>query len=579
MQAESQKFMVEYHLAGKDTTDKKAFPFLKTTFDNKPDAESYINTLPQFLSNKGYASASVDSVKMDTASALVYLFAGNRFTYILIADSLPPKISQTLKAGKEDYKAKITDAGQIKKIETAILNYYENTGYPFAKVYTDSKVTDDTIFVKMSAETGVLYHLDSIRIIGNGKIRNTFLQHYLDIHNGDVYNRNKLAQVSRLINNLPYFQQYQVWDLMMLGTGATLNLYLQPKRSSEINALIGFLPSATVTGKTKVTADVRLNLKNTLSGGETILVNWQQLEPQSPKLNLGFNQPYIFNSRYGIDFSFGMLKKDSAYLQLNARFGLDYLWSGNQTLTVFYQLSNNNLLQGGVDSNSIRFSKRLPANLDTRSTSGGLTYNLNNLDYRFNPRRGWEVIATLAAGIRKVLPNNDILNLKDPLEPDFNFSSLYDTIKTKTYQVISQLTAARYHTIGKNSVLKTGIRAGWLASPQIFQNEMFRIGGYKTLRGFDEESIYVNRYAVGTIEYRMITGLNSYLFGFVDYGLTNSELWSKTIRNNFVSTGLGLELETGFGLLNVSYAIGKRNDIKFDIRNASKIHLGYINYF
>jgi hypothetical protein len=37
--------------------------------------------------------------------------------------------------------------------------------------------------------------------------------------------------------------------------------------------------------------------------------------------------------------------------------------------------------------------------------------------------------------------------------------------------------------------------------------------------------------------------------------------------------------ETKFGLLNLSYAIGKRNDIKFNIREASKIHFGYINYF
>ncbi len=579
LHAESQKYMVEYHLTDKDTTEKKAFSFLQSTFDTKTAAEAYINTLPHLLSAQGYASASVDSVVMDTTAARVFLFVGNRFTYILTADSLPPEIARTLRVGREDVEKEIKNPTQIKKLETGILNYYENTGYPFAKVFTDSRVINDTIFVNLKTEPGVLYHLDSIRIIGDGKIKNSFLQHYLGIYNGDIYNRSKLAQVNNLINNLPYFQQYQAWDLMMLGTGATLNLYLHPRRSSEINALIGFLPSATVTGKTKVTADVRLNLKNTLSGGETILVNWQQLDPQSPKLNLGFNQPYIFNSRYGIDFSFGMLKKDSAYLQLSSRFGIEYLWSGNQTISVFYQINNNNLLQGGVDTNSIRFSKRLPINLDTRSASGGLSYHFNNLDYRFNPRKGWEITASLAAGIRKVLPNNDILKLKDPLEPDFDFATLYDSVRLKTYQVTGNITTAHYKTIGKNSVLKLGVRAGWLASPQIFQNEMFRIGGYKTLRGFDEESIYVNRYGIGTAEYRLLTGVNSYLFGFVDYGLTNSALWSGSIKNSFVSTGLGLELETGFGLLNVSYAIGKRNDIKFDIRNASKIHLGYINYF
>ena len=51
------------------------------------------------------------------------------------------------------------------------------------------------------------------------------------------------------------------------------------------------------------------------------------------------------------------------------------------------------------------------------------------------------------------------------------------------------------------------------------------------------------------------------------------------LSNSFIATGLGMALETKLGLLNVSYAIGKRNDVKFNIRDASKIHFGYVNYF
>lgn len=579
LQTEAQKYQVDYHFSDKDTTEVSGFSFLQTSFELKPPALEYINKLKELLESKGYASASVDSVKADSVRADVFLFAGEKFRWVLSDDSLTRDALLVLNSGKKSRSLNLSGYDQVKKIEALILNYYENTGYPFAKVFTESKVGGDSIAVSMRAEKGILYHLDSIRIIGDGKIKNSLLQHYLGIKNGDVYNRNKLAKVAGLMDNLPYFQQYQQWDLMMLGTGATLNLYVHPRRSSEINALIGFLPSATITGKTKVTADVRLNLKNALSGGETILVNWQQLDPQSPRLNLGFNQPYLFNTPYGIDFTFGMLKMDSAYLQLNAGLGIEYIWSGNQSLKVFYQMSNNTLLQGGVDTNNIKVAKQLPFSLDTRSGSGGLSYHFDNLNYRLNPRSGVELTVTSSAGIRKVIPNSDILQLKDPSEPDFDFKSLYDTIRLKTYLMKNNLLVARYSGIGKNSVLKLGIQSGWMISPQIFQNELFRIGGYKILRGFDEESIYVDRYGVFTGEYRLLTGLNSYLFGFVDYGITHSVQWSGSFRNSFVSTGLGLELETGFGLLNVSYAIGKRNDIKFDIRSASKIHFGYINYF
>ena len=87
------------------------------------------------------------------------------------------------------------------------------------------------------------------------------------------------------------------------------------------------------------------------------------------------------------------------------------------------------------------------------------------------------------------------------------------------------------------------------------------------------------RYAVFTAEYRYLVGINSYFFGFSDVGLTHTNFNTTSYSNNFISGGLGLEFETKFGLLNLSYALGKRNDVKFDIRNASKIHFGYINYF
>jgi hemolysin activation/secretion protein len=59
---------------------------------------------------------------------------------------------------------------------------------------------------------------------------------------------------------------------------------------------------------------------------------------------------------------------------------------------------------------------------------------------------------------------------------------------------------------------------GVLSSPNIFRNELFQIGGYRLLRGFDEESIFATQYGVGTVEYRFLSGLNSYFFAFADIG-------------------------------------------------------------
>jgi outer membrane protein assembly factor BamA len=574
------KYPVTYSLEGKDSLYILQQLNLKTDFSEKENAIKYINALPALLFRKGFAAASVDSVFYDSTRAFVKLYTGEKFSRIQIrTDSVDGNMLNSIGWHATHFQ-KTFDLISLEFQKERILNYYENSGYPFAEVAIENiEISGDTLSGNLKVKKGILYHFDSIHVYGNVKIKNRFLQHYLNLENRSIFNREKLKEVSKSLAALPFLQEQQPWKLSMLGTGAYLNLYLEEKRSSQVNVLIGFLPGNSITGKSKLTADVHLDLKNALGSGENILLNWQQLQPQSPRLNLGYTQPFIFNSNFGTALSFDLLKRDSNYLQLTSRIGIQYNLSARQNFQLFYEVENSYLLSGGVDTNEIIYSKKLPENIDITSGNVGLSYHFVNTNYIFNPRSGNEFDIYATGGIKKTKRNNDILNLKDPLDPAFNFSSLYDSVKAKTYRFKVVGTAAHYFPFGKNTTLKTAADFGMIQSPQIFRNELFQIGGYKLLRGFDEESIYANQYAVFTAEYRYLTGINSYFFGFSDVGFSKKKYNSFNVSNSFFSAGIGLEFETKFGLLNFSYAVGKRNDLKFDIRNSSKIHFGYINYF
>lgn len=575
------KYSVQYYFSGKDTLYNPYQLDLKKSFDTKETLQSYLNQLTQTLYLKGFAAASIDSVFFDSTNAGVKIYLGPKFKWAKISvDSLDESLLENIGWNEKEFENKEVEFSRLKFQQQKILEYFENNGYPFAQVFLKNiEIKDDQITAQLHTTKGPLYHLDSIRVYGNVKIKNLFLQHYLGIYNGSIYDNKKLQQISQLISQLPFLKEQQAWNITMLGTGATLNLYLEPKRSSQINVLVGFSPSNTITGKAQITADVHFDLKNSLGNSENILLNWQQLQPQSPRLNLGYSQPYIFRSNFGIDLSFNLLKRDSSYLQLNGILGLQYMISANKIFKIFYENEQDYLLSGGVDTNQIIYTKHLPANIDVGSGNVGIGYHFINTNYRFNPRKGNEIDITATAGIKKTTKNNDIVNLKDPSNPGYDFNSLYDSIKLKTYRFKIIASGAHFFPIGKSDALKTALSIGFIKSPQNFQNELFRIGGYKILRGFDEESIYANRYAVFTGEYRYLVGMNSYFFGFSDIGFTKTKFGTTDFSNSFISGGVGLEFETKFGLLNLSYALGKRNDVKFDIRNSSRIHFGYINYF
>jgi hemolysin activation/secretion protein len=137
---------------------------------------------------------------------------------------------------------------------------------------------------------------------------------------------------------------------------------------------------------------------------------------------------------------------------------------------------------------------------------------------------------------------------------------------------------SHYFALGRQSTLKIGAQAGWIQSSSYFQNELFQVGGFKLMRGFDEEALFANRYLVGNIEYRYLLDKNSRLFSFVDLGQTFNQAILEQRYNQYVGVGAGLSFETKTGILSLSIAVGKQNSNPFDTRQA-KIHFGFVSLF
>lgn len=562
----------------KDSIIAAETPSIKTSFADMQLLYEYVNTLPKILSTKGYPVASIDSSWQIGDTLHINLYLGTKYNWVQLRTvGIEKNILNKSGYNEKDFTDKPLNIAEIGTIKEKLLTIYENEGYPFALIYLDSvTIIENKISAALTANKILLYKIDSIKNYGKLKLNKKFLQRYLGISNGSIYSYEKLKDVDRKLLELPFATPVSTSSLNLLGSGAILNINVNSKKSSEASAIFGFLPDANSTGKFQLTGDVNLDLKNVFGAGEGLLLKYQSLQPKSPRLNLGYEKPYIFHSPFGLSFLFEFFKKDSSFIQLNAQTGLQLNLSKYQTGNIIIQWQNTNVLQGGIDTNAIKQIKKLPDIIDVKSVNAGINYEYRNTNYRFNPIKGNEINLSILAGIKNIQQNNDVLSLKSP---GFNFASLYDSIKLSSCQLKLKLSAIHYFQLSKSSTFKAALNTGIYSSPAIFRNEVFQIGGYKLLRGFDEESIYATQYAVLTAEYRFLTSLNSYIFGFVDAGNTKTTYQSINSNNFFTSAGVGIVYETKAGLLNLSLALGKRNDVPFNIRQASKIHFGYINYF
>lgn len=325
---------------------------VQQTFLTRIECSNYLAQLPARLQTKGFVTASLDSIRFDSTYAAIVLYLGQRYQWArLDTRQVDPSLLEAVGWRDRNFTEKPMDFSQVRSWQEKCMSYLENIGYPFAKIFLDSLQLDqDKVTAVLKVDKGPLYKIDSIRVYGNAKITSAYLQRYLDITNGSRYEREKLMRINQKIRELTYVEEEKPFDITLLGTGSVVNLYLKQKKSSQVNALIGFLPNNDQLSSKKLllTGEANILLRNSLGAGETIGLNWQQLQVKSPRLNIVYQHPYLFQSAVGLDFSFDMFRKDSSFVNVNLQLGAQYVLNKNQSGKLFIQRFQTIVSEGGL---------------------------------------------------------------------------------------------------------------------------------------------------------------------------------------------------------------------------------------
>jgi hemolysin activation/secretion protein len=132
--------------------------------------------------------------------------------------------------------------------------------------------------------------------------------------------------------------------------------------------------------------------------------------------------------------------------------------------------------------------------------------------------------------------------------------------------------------LAKRMLLKNAWAGGWISGERLFRNELFQVGGFRLLRGFDEGSLFVNHYHILTEELRFILGRASSVYVFSDNAWLQSRINGFSNEGIYNGFGLGAQLDTKTGQFTIAYGLGRgpQNPIQF---RQSRIHIGYVAYF
>lgn len=572
----AQSYFVHLHRIDGSDTSLNALIKNPSGYQDQLAALDFLQHLVPGLQDSGFLSASVDSFSIDGSVYNAWVYTGRQWRWQRLSlTSLP--LGLTLSSGitEQQYVGRPLNAKAIGRLTERALGWCEDNGYPFARVMLDS-VTEgpEGLSAILSLEEGPLCHIDTIIIEGNVRLNKTYLMRYLDIQEGSLYNEARLKKINSRLRELPFLDEKSSSRLVFHVASTKLYLNLQERPANLINLLIGLQPNTLETGKFLVTIDAQAAMQNALGDGESFSFSFQNLQPKSPHIKADAVYPYILGSPLGAEGHFELYFRGTEFRRTTYDVGGRYALSAQDFLRLYYKGYNNRVIT--PDTAYVLANHRLPQNIDLNSGGPGTELQLLHTDYRPNPSRGWTFRFAGDVLKRVVRKNDGITGIRDG--SGFDYSRLYDTLNTESYQYQINGDAAYFVPLSKRIVLKLGYAGGWISGERLFQNELYQLGGYRLLRGFDEGSLFVNQYHIGIAELRFLLSRNSNVYFFSDNGWLQSRINGFTNEGLYNGFGLGTSLDTKGGVLTIAYALGRSPDNPIQLRQ-SKVHIGFVAYF
>ncbi|MBL7944382.1 MAG: BamA/TamA family outer membrane protein [Flavobacteriales bacterium] len=433
------------------------------------------------------------------------------------------------------------------------LQRLENNGFPFAQAGVERIQLRDSLFdVTFSIVPGPLVRWDSIVVKSASPLPARYLRNYITFKKGEPYSELWLSGLPKKLREIPFVRPLRAPEALFHASGATLYLWLEKKKANFFNGVLGVQPNEN-TGKINLTGDVELKLVNSLNSGEELHLNWRKLQSETQDLSLRASVPYLFALPIGTEGQLKIYRRDTSFTSVKSSLALIHLLGGQSHVRAFVEGNRTNRLSSLASTNAL-------ANVN--ATWYGLGLVIEKLDYRYNPRSGQLFRLEGAAGTKEVRPGVG--------------TEAAQTTNMGTYRM--EAAAEKYLPTWRLQTIRLALAGAGQWADSLYENEAYRLGGLRTMRGFDDESINATLWSVFTCEYRILPEENTCFYLFTDIGWYEYAGNDRFVTDTPIGYGAGVNFETAAGIFTFNYALGQQFSNPVQLRNA-KVSFGFRSLF
>lgn len=517
---------------------------LPAIFTEEPD--SLEKLVVQRYINIGYLDARVQ-VADSAGRLLVSIAPGVRYLWgELTYGSVPEFVRKELTNQDLIARGKVFTKSAIDSLFQSIIRLSEREGYPFAEVGLDHlDVNGNFISASLIYTSGEVIVYGPLKVEGQ-LFKPSFLQNYLMIREGLRYNQEEVQEIPQRMNAFLFSSLITSPVVEFKGSKAVVSVHPKRKASNLIDGIIGVLPNERGEGL-RITGQVDLELSNLFRSAKSFELHWRSFQIKTQDLNLKYEHPALFGSALDATLQFELLKQDTTFLNRRLLAAFQTRSFKKQSVGFFLDLNGSSSI--GENRSIQSFSMNYV----------GGRYRLSTLDRPQRPLKGIYIEGTGAIGLKAIQ------------------NSAFDSLSNST-QGRGVLNAQFYHKPSGSLQLFGRLNAGILFNDLLFINDAFRIGGLQSLRGFNENEFFATRFTTISAELRLLLASEGYLYTFFDQGFLSLEAAEQANSDTPFGFGVGALLNTGSGMLNLAFALGRSNSQPLSI-DFSKIHFGYVVVF
>ena len=500
------------------------------TWENELSQKAQIKAYLNMLWADGYIFSSVDSL----STKGIYFHAGEQI--MLSHDDERVKYQEIISEAKKE------------------LEIESNLGYPFAHASWDYDRKEDGLAITYSIDQGPFVLYDSIILLSPIETKRGYLEKVLEIEKGVPFSENSFQRLPKRIERVSFIQSVSDPDISFQSNKVWTYLDLEENPTGRFEGVLGILPNQGSQDRSLVTGSLDLSLSNLFGSGKEFDLFWNRFNQESQKLEIRYAHPFFLNSDLSLESKMNLLRQDTSFITAKFGFGANWFVGNNLKMGITYEKESSDVLLSQSDQIIDRGLQDFDQDwygLSLESHSGN---EISLRDYN-------RFLAQVDLGQRTIIKN---INLS---------KEFYNTLNLVTTNWRFEFSFELQKKYSRNAAFYSETNLAYVGNGLQVNSQLFRVGGLKTLRGFNEQFFFVNTYLVNQLEWRLFFEKESYVFGFFDQGLIKNREWESP-----TGLGMGLTIQTNSSLFSFAIAIGRSNQIPFEPSNA-KVHFGYISRF